>query len=148
MSTPLPPLPPENSQNWYPHYAAIDAAVRNGTAGGGGTGAVSSVNGQTGAVTLAASDVGAVALGYKPLIADLPPLTVVAVTKDAATGFWPTDYTINGAPIYTGGSGSTAVRPTGRADVVVLWIGAEPSPPSVTTGTGGMRPNDLRFIPG
>lgn len=37
-------------------------------------------------------------------------------------------------------------RGTTRADITVLWIGPEPSPAVVTTGTAGMYENDLRLV--
>lgn len=38
-------------------------------------------------------------------------------------------------------------RPTSRVDELVFWVGADPSPPIVTTGTGGMLDNmDLRVV--
>ncbi|AUG87207.1 minor tail protein [Streptomyces phage Omar] len=49
------------SKGGVPYIKQADGTVFQVGAGGGGTGAVSSVNGKTGAVTLAASDVGAVA---------------------------------------------------------------------------------------
>lgn len=48
---------------------------------------------------------------------------------------------------WPGGTASTAVRPTARTDIVVNWVGADPSPPIVGSGTGGMLDNvDLRSI--
>lgn len=45
-------------------------------------------------------------------------------------------------------SGSTwPNRPTSDPAVVVQWIGADPSPSIVTTGTAGMYEGDLRQIP-
>ena len=39
-------------------------------------------------------------------------------------------------------------RPTARTDIVVRWRGADPSPPIVSSGTGGMLDNvDERQIP-
>lgn len=63
---------------------------------------------------------------YTPPIADLPAGTTLTVQK---TGFtWP-------------------ARPTSRADVIVQWKGADPSPPIVSTGTGGMLDNvDYRLV--
>jgi hypothetical protein len=56
--------------------------------------------------------------------------------------------TTGGSVQYVRKSGSTwPARPTSDATVVVLWIGADPSPAIVTTGTSGMRDNiDLRFV--
>lgn len=106
-----------------------------GTAGTGG--AVASVNGQTGAVVLDASGVGAAAsvhthtasqiVGGVLSIAQAPPGAMFAVFK---TG--------NGWP----------ARPTSRTDLLVAWIGADPPPPEVTTGTNGMYANDIRFAIG
>ena len=44
----------------------------------------------------------------------------------------------------TGGAWPT--RPTASPDVVVLWIGADPSPAIVGSGTGGMLNGDVRWI--
>lgn len=58
--------------------------------------------------------------------ASLPAGSTVTVSKVADT--WP-------------------ARPTSRADIVIIWKGADPSPLIVTSGTGGMRDNiDLRFV--
>lgn len=38
-------------------------------------------------------------------------------------------------------------RPTTRTDLIVRWIGPDPSPPIVASGTGGMLDNvDLRSV--
>lgn len=37
-------------------------------------------------------------------------------------------------------------RPTSRADVLVLWIGPDPSPPVVASGTSGMLAGDERHL--
>lgn len=59
--------------------------------------------------------------------AALPAGTTITVVKDATTG-WPS-------------------RPTSRADLVVQWKGADPSPAIVSSGTGGMLDNvDVRFV--
>lgn len=43
--------------------------------------------------------------------------------------------------------GSWPARPTARADVVVAWKGPDPSPPIVSSGTGGMLDNvDYRLV--
>jgi len=45
-------------------------------------------------------------------------------------------------------SGSTwPVRPTTNASTVVFWVGADPSPAIVSSGTGGMYNNDVRVVP-
>lgn len=138
----LPTLPPQGSTDWYAHYTALDAAVRGGSG-------VNSVNGQTGIVTLDATDVGARPATYKPSIADLPPGSVLAVYKDTVSGFWPSGYDASGVPSYAGGSASGGQRPTPRTDITVEWVGADPSPASVTSGTGGMLSGrDRRYIPG
>lgn len=53
-----------------------------------------------------------------------------------------------GSILYVRKSGSTwPARPTSRADVIVIWLGADPKPAIVSSGTGGMRNNvDLRFV--
>jgi hypothetical protein len=57
---------------------------------------------------------------------DLPAGTTLTVTKSG--GVWP-------------------ARPTSRSDVIVQWKGADPSPPIVSSGTGGMLDNvDMRFV--
>lgn len=71
--------------------------------------------------------------------AGLMPGAVITVFKDPATGFWPASYnSTTGAPVYTAGSASAGVRPTSRADVMVIWKGPDPSPAVVSSGTGGM----------
>lgn len=54
-----------------------------------------------------------------------------------------------GATVTVVKSGSTwPARPTNRSDVIVRWRGAEPSPPIVSSGTGGMLDGvDERQIP-
>lgn len=60
-------------------------------------------------------------------IAQLPAGTTLTVIKDPTNG-WP-------------------VRPTSRADIVVAWKGADPSPSIVNSGTGGMLNNvDYRLV--
>jgi hypothetical protein len=121
---------------------AVFSAIVQAGAGGGQTGtssggAVASVNGQTGAVVLDASAVGAAAAVHTHSaaqvtsgvlgIAQAPTGSVLAVVKTSTA--WP-------------------ARPTARTDVFVAWIGADPPPPEVTTGTAGMYPNDIRFTIG
>jgi hypothetical protein len=44
-------------------------------------------------------------------------------------------------------SGTWPARPTSRADIVVIWKGADPSPSIVSSGTGGMLDNvDIRAV--
>ena len=44
-------------------------------------------------------------------------------------------------------SGATwPARPTTSTSTVVFWVGADPSPPIVGSGTGGMYNNDVRVI--
>lgn len=150
--------------------AFVTTAVAAG--GGGGSGTLTSFQGRTTAAAvltkadvtgtaLAASDVSAVATsavaaasGVASLDASVHlPLAQVAagatltVAKDVTTGFWPASYAANGTPVYTSGSASTGVRPTSRADVYVIWKGADPSPAIVASGTAGMRDNlDMRFV--
>jgi hypothetical protein len=60
-------------------------------------------------------------------IAMMPPGTTITVIKSG--GAWP-------------------VRPTSRTDIIVRWRGADPSPPIVMSGTGGMLDGvDERQIP-
>lgn len=48
---------------------------------------------------------------------------------------------------WPGGTASTGVRPTARADITVNWVGPDPSPAIVGSGTAGMLDNvDLRSI--
>lgn len=92
------------------------------------------------------------------------------IPKGGATGQYlvktgPADYEVkwvsavvegDGGSAVTGGAvqfvrkvagGTWAGRPTADAAVMVIWVGPDPSPPIVTTGTGGMRNGiDLRFI--
>lgn len=59
-------------------------------------------------------------------VAGLPAGTTLTVTKSGST--WP-------------------ARPTSRADIVVAWKGADPSPAIVSSGTGGMLDNvDYRLV--
>jgi len=67
--------------------------------------------------------------------------------KDATTGFWPVSYGVGGAPVYTGGAANTGRRPTTDPNVLVLWVGADPSPAIVTTGDGGeLAGRDVRLV--
>lgn len=45
-------------------------------------------------------------------------------------------------------SGSSwGARPTSRTDILVIWVGPDPSPPIVSSGTGGMIDNlDVRMV--
>ena len=66
------------------------------------------------------------ATGASPSYANLPAGTTLTVIKSGAT--WPT-------------------RPTARADIVVQWKGADPSPTIISSGIGGMLDNvDMRFV--
>lgn len=63
---------------------------------------------------------------YAPTVADIPAGSTLVAQKSG--GVWP-------------------ARPTARADVVVIWKGADPSPSIVSSGTGGMHDNiDVRFV--
>lgn len=85
--------------------------------------------------------------GGATTIAGLPPGSTITVQKDPTTGFWPASYDTNGAPVYTSGSASAGVRPTSRADIFVLWKGADPSPAIVSSGTAGMlNGTDSRLV--
>lgn len=79
----------------------------------------------TSSLALGTTSTTAKAGDYKPTIADLPAGTVVSAVKSGST--WP-------------------ARPTTRTDLVVMWIGADPSPAIVTSGTGGMYNNDIRAV--
>lgn len=78
--------------------------------------------------------------GYVP-VANLAPGDTLTVRKDPTTGFWPASYDTNGSAVYTGGSASAGVRPTARSDIFIHWKGWQPFPPTVTTGSGGVRDN-------
>jgi len=125
-----------------------------------GLAAVQSVAGKTGAVSLVPTDVGAAAASHthtsgnitdtttvgralmtavdgnaaraligagSPSVEDIPSGSTLTVLKDTVTG-WP-------------------ARPTARADVIVAWKGADPSPSIVSSGTGGMLNNvDYRLV--
>jgi hypothetical protein len=74
-----------------------------------------------GTLTLSASG-GITSVGYD----DLPAGTTLTVLKSG--GVWP-------------------ARPTSRADVIVAWKGADPSPSIVSSGTGGMLDDvDYRLV--
>lgn len=133
-----------------------------GTSGSGGSG-VSSVNGQAGAVTVTAVGLGAVTSvnGRAPsagavsvTAADVGALTQTAAdARYALVGAGGASPTIENVPSGTTitviKSGSTwPARPTARTDIIVRWRGADPSPPIVASGTGGMLDNiDERQIP-
>jgi hypothetical protein len=52
-----------------------------------------------------------------------------------------------GATLTVVKSGTWPARPTSRADVIVQWKGAEPSPSIVSSGTGGMLDGvDIRLV--
>lgn len=42
-------------------------------------------------------------------------------------------------------SGTWPARPTTRADLFCIWVGPVPAPAIVSSGTGGMYPNDLHI---
>jgi hypothetical protein len=116
-------------------------------------GPVVTVNGVTpdvaGNVLLGPDDVDAKPSDYAPSYADATPGSTFVVDKDPVTGFWPTSYDATGAAIYTSGAANAGTRPTARTDIVIVWRGADPSPASVASGTGGMlRGKDERKIPG
>ena len=73
---------------------------------------------------------------------------VYVARKDPVTGFWPTGYNNDRTPIYgAGGAVDQAVRITDLAGVTVQWVGPDPSPAIVTSGTGGMLSgSDQRFV--
>jgi hypothetical protein len=63
---------------------------------------------------------------YAPTLEDALPGLVIAVRK--SSGAWP-------------------ARPTARPDIVVHWIGADPDPVIVTSGTGGALDGvDIRVV--
>jgi len=43
-------------------------------------------------------------------------------------------------------SGTWPARPTSNPSTVVMWIGADPDPAVVTTGTAGMYAGDIRIV--
>ena len=116
-------------------FAAIVPAAAGGGGAAGGAGAVADVNGQIGHVVLDAASVGAAAAVHAHsaaqitsgtlAVAQAPPGSMIAVIKSGST--WP-------------------ARPTVRADIVINWIGADPSPPLVTSGTSGMYASDYRSV--
>lgn len=66
------------------------------------------------------------AVNLPGLIDNLPAGSVITVRK--VNGAWPN-------------------RPTGRADITVHWIGPDPDPSIVTTGTSGALDGvDIRFV--
>lgn len=68
------------------------------------------------------------------------------VFKDPVTGFWPAGWNADRTPIYTGGAVDSGVRPTDLALVCCAWLGPDPSPAEVTSGTGGMLSgSDVRW---
>lgn len=154
MTTPIPPEPALGAA-WDVWATAMDTAVRElqtiVTTLTPASGFIATVNGEApdsgGNIVLSATDVGAKDVSYTPTIDDLPLGQDTWVMKDTVTGFWPTGYNSDGSPIYTGGSASAGVRPTARL-TPIIWIGADPPPASVSSGTGGMlRGYDQRAIP-
>lgn len=86
-----------------------------------GSGVTVAYNDTTGILSIDATGSGLTSVGY----ADLPAGTTLTVLK---SGTWP-------------------ARPTSRADIIVAWKGADPSPSIVSSGTGGMRDNvDYRLV--
>jgi hypothetical protein len=155
MTVPIPALPPQDNHDWYGHYSAIDAAVRElqtlVEALTPASGFIATINGEapdgTGNLVLSATDVNAKDVSYTPTVTDLPLGIGTWVFKDTVTGFWPTGYNADGSPIYTSGSASAGVRPHAR-NTPVIWLGADPAPATVSSGTGGMlRGYDQRAIP-
>ena len=63
-------------------------------------------------------------------------------------GSVPIDETHLVEQVVRSGTSAWPARPTTNASTVVMWIGAGSDPPPVTSGTGGMYPNDLRVIIG
>jgi hypothetical protein len=64
-------------------------------------------------------------ISHSHVVADMPSGTTLTVFKTGSS--WP-------------------ARPTARADITVQWVGADPSPAIVTSGTGGMLSgSDLRW---
>lgn len=87
-----------------------------------GTGIAVTYNDTTGILSIDATGSGITSVGY----ADLPAGTTLTVLKSG--GVWP-------------------ARPTARADLIVAWKGADPSPSIVSSGTGGMLDNvDYRLV--
>jgi hypothetical protein len=69
---------------------------------------------------------GLMRVGAAVTVAQLPAGSTLTVLKSG--GVWP-------------------ARPTDRADIVVQWKGADPSPSIVSSGTGGMRDGiDIRLV--
>lgn len=73
------------------------------------------------------------------LLASKPAGSTFVVKKDPTTGFWPSGWTANDTPIYTGGSASAGVRPTSRGDIMCIWKGPDPTVAVVGSGTAGKR---------
>lgn len=75
-------------------------------------------------------------------IADVNGLTAALATKADASSI------LAGTTLTVQKNGTVwPARPTARTDVTVIWKGAEPSPPIVASGTGGMLDNvDSRWI--
>lgn len=161
MTVPIPDLPGHDTPNWDTTWAVgINAKLADfesrvsaleAVAGLSASGLVKTVNGITpdpsGDVPLGPTDVNAMAAGYKPQYSDLPQGFVTYVYKDATTGFWPASWNADGTANYTSGSASAGVRPHALPQPVI-WVGAEPSPAQVSSGTGGMLQGyDERAIP-
>lgn len=117
---------------------AIDDRVGALVANGTGISAV--YDDGTGTLTISTSALLPTAGGFLAPAA-MNPLMPIIVRKDLTTGFWPTSYSADGTPSYTGGANNTGLRPTSRSDICVIWAGAAPQPPIVSSGTAGMRDN-------
>lgn len=129
-------------------YNSALAKWQNQTASGGATADASLLTSGTLAdARLPVTAQAATLSSTYALVGAVAPLTVLAVRKDPTTGFWPTAYATDGTPSYASGSTSTGVRPTARDDITIIWKGAAPFPPTVSSpSTAGVRDNvDLKF---
>lgn len=79
------------------------------------------------------------------------------LTYNSGTAKWTNQAVSASAPTYENLPAGTTVtivkagtwpaRPTARTDIIVIWKGADPSPPIVSSGTGGMLDGvDMRFV--
>ncbi|MGN7799046.1 hypothetical protein [Leifsonia sp. 22587] len=129
----------------------LNLVLPAGTGGGGGSGTVQSINGElpnlSGDVSLGATDVGAVpnaavgaALGVASLdIGGKVPIAQVPAIDYSRAAPW-TMFVVRW-------QGSWPARPSGRSDLVFLWVGPDPGPAIVTSGTAGMLADvDMRDV--
>ena len=75
------------------------------------------------------------------------PATHTHSATDITTGTLNADRLTPGSSLTVHKSGTSwPDRPTTRTDITVHWVGPDPSPSIVSSGSGGMYENDIRFL--